>query len=110
MATDILSQSVLGQEGAIVAVAARSASDALGRLAALAGSALGGVEHARELAATAFDVVMCAGTLADGSVRLLEIGEPRPNLGGPPEVMTAVVWRATGGGAGADAGQLRGGG
>jgi pilus assembly protein CpaF len=93
MATDILSQSVLGQEGAIVAVAARSASDALGRLAALAGSALGGVQHARELAATAFDVVLCASTLADGSVRVLEVGEPRIGATGSPEVATAVSWR-----------------
>jgi pilus assembly protein CpaF len=105
MATDVLSQSVLGQEGAVVAVAARSATDALGRLAALAGSALGGVEHARELAAAAFDIVLCASTLADGSVRVLEVGEPRASAtGGPPETATAVIWRpegdARGGGAG----------
>jgi pilus assembly protein CpaF len=106
MATDVLSQSVLGQEGAIVAVAARSASDALGRLAALAGSALGGVEHARELAAAAFDLVLCAGTMADGTVRLLEVGEPRATAGGPPEVATAVVWRPEGDGRGGGAGRF----
>jgi pilus assembly protein CpaF len=106
MATDILSQSVLGQEGAIVAVAARSASDALGRLAALAGSALGGVEHARELAATAFDLVLCASTLADGSVRLLEVGEPRIGSAGAPEVVTAVAWRPDAGARGAGPGRF----
>jgi pilus assembly protein CpaF len=97
LATDVLSQSVLGQEGAIVAVAARSATDALARLAALGGPALGGADHARELAAAAFDVVLCAGTLADGSVRLLELGEPRPGITGRLEVAPAIVWRPDGG-------------
>ncbi|HEY0712962.1 MAG TPA: ATPase, T2SS/T4P/T4SS family, partial [Polyangia bacterium] len=68
LAVDVLSQSVLGQEGTIVAVAARSAADAMERLAALAASALGGITHARSLAAAAFDVVACAATLSDGTV------------------------------------------
>jgi pilus assembly protein CpaF len=100
LATDVLGQSVLGQEGAIVAVAARSGGDALGRLAGLAGPALGGVAHARELAASAFDLVLCAATLADGSVRVLEIGEPAASIGGPPEIETAIVWQPRGGGEG----------
>jgi Flp pilus assembly CpaF family ATPase len=100
LATDVLGQSVLGQEGAIVAVAARSGSDALGRLAALAGPSLGGVSHARELAATAFDLVLCAGTLSDGSIRVLEVGEPGPSIGGPPDVEPAIVWRPQGAGQG----------
>ena len=106
MATDVLSQSVLGQEGAIVALAARSASDALGRLAALAGSALGGVEHNRELAAAAFDLVLCAATLGDGTVRLLEVGEPRAGATGLPEFAPAVVWRPDGDGRGGGAGRF----
>jgi pilus assembly protein CpaF len=96
LATDVLSQCVLGQEGTIVAVAARSAADALQRLAALAGPALGGIAHARELAATAFDLVLCAGTLADGTVRLLELGEPRVEGTGGLTVDPIVSFAANG--------------
>jgi hypothetical protein len=100
---------VLGQEGAIVAVAARSGADALGRLAALAGPSLGGVSHARELAATAFDLVLCAATLTDGSVRLLELGEPAASIGGPPEVESAIVWQPRGGAGGEGQFEITGG-
>jgi Flp pilus assembly CpaF family ATPase len=109
LATDVLGQSVLGQEGAIVAVAARSGADALGRLAALAGPSLGGVSHARELAATAFDLVLCAATLTDGSVRLLELGEPAASIGGPPEVESAIVWQPRGGAGGEGQFEITGG-
>ena len=92
LATDVLTQCVLGQEGTIVAVAARSATDALQRLSTLAGPALGGIAQARELAADAFDLVVCAGTLADGSLRVLEIGEPKPDGSGQGQVSPVVVW------------------
>ncbi len=92
LATDVLTQCVLGQEGTIVAVAARSASDAVQRLAALAGPALGGTAQARELAADAFDLVVCAGTLADGSLRVLEIGEPKSDGLGHVTVAPVIVW------------------
>jgi pilus assembly protein CpaF len=92
LATDVLTQCVLGQEGTIVAVAARSASDAIQRLSALAGPALGGSALARELAADAFDLVACAGTLADGSLRVLEIGEPKFDGSGQGQVSPVVVW------------------
>lgn len=100
LAVDVLSQSVLGQEGTIVAVAARSGSDALERLAALAGPALGGVAHARGLAAAAFDLVICAATMADGSVRLLDLGEPRMNATAGGDVASAIVWQPEAGGGG----------
>jgi pilus assembly protein CpaF len=100
LATDVLGQCVLGQEGTIVTVAARSAADALQRLSALAGPALGGVAHARELAATAFDVVLCAGTQADGSVRLLEMGEPRSDGAGHLSVSPIVSFAQNGAGRG----------
>jgi pilus assembly protein CpaF len=100
LATDVLGQCVLGQEGTIVTVAARSAADALHRLSALAGPALGGVAHARELAATAFDVVLCAGTQADGSVRLLEVGEPRSDGAGQLTVSPIVSFAQNGAGRG----------
>jgi pilus assembly protein CpaF len=92
LATDVLTQCVLGQEGTIVALAARSASDAIQRLSALAGPALGGAAQARELAADAFDLVVCAGSLADGSLRVLEIGEPKADGSGQGAVSPVIVW------------------
>ena len=96
LATDVLSQCVLGQEGTIVAMAGRSSADALGRLAALAAPALGGLGHARNLAGAAFDLIVCAGTLADGSVRMLDLAEPRPGQGGETEVVPILVWSPDG--------------
>jgi pilus assembly protein CpaF len=93
LAADILTQCVLGQEGTIVSLAARSATEAVQRLAALAGPSLGGIAHVRELAATAFDLVLCASTLSDGSLRVLELGEPRTDANGELAVEPLVVWK-----------------
>jgi pilus assembly protein CpaF len=96
LAADVLSQCVLGQEGTLVTMAARSAADALQRLCALAGPALGGIAHVRELVASAFDVVIGASTLADGSMRVLEIGEPQVDLGGQIKVTPLIAWEGEG--------------
>jgi pilus assembly protein CpaF len=95
LAADVLTQCVLGQEGTIVSVAARSARDAVHRMAALAGPALGGIAHVQELTAAAFDLVVCASTLGDGSLRVLEIGEPNI-ASGELAVHPLVTWKAEG--------------
>ena len=97
LAADVVSQCVLGQEGTVVAMAARSAADALQRLCALAGPALGGIAHVRELVASAFDVVLGASTLADGSMKVLEIGEPQVDLGGQIKLAPLIAWEGEGG-------------
>jgi pilus assembly protein CpaF len=98
MASDVLTQGLLGQEGTIVSLAGRSAADALQRLAALAGPQVGGTAHARELATAAFDLVVSVGTLAGGEERVLEITEPRIDADGQLLVDPLVVWKPEGGG------------
>jgi pilus assembly protein CpaF len=93
-AADVLQECAVGQEGVFAAVAARSAGDALSRLQALAGSALGGGSSVRELLAGSFDLIVHATTMNDGSVRVLEIAEPRTDLEGRLVAEPLLTWRA----------------
>jgi pilus assembly protein CpaF len=93
-AADLLQECAVGQEGVLAAVAARSASDALSRLQALAGSALGGGSSVRELLAGSFDLIVHATTMNDGSVRVVEIAEPRSDLEGRVVAEPLLTWRA----------------
>jgi pilus assembly protein CpaF len=93
-AADLLQECAVGQEGVFAAVAARSASDALARLQALAGSALGGSSSVRELLAGSFDLIVHASTMNDGSVRILEIAEPRADHDGRLVAEPLLTWRA----------------
>lgn len=93
-AADLLQECAVGQEGVFAAVAARSASDALSRLQALAGSALGGGSSVRELLAGSFDLIVHASTMNDGSLRVTEIAEPRADLEGRVVAEPLLTWRA----------------
>ena len=93
-AADLLQECAVGQEGVFAAVAARSANDALSRLQALAGSAMGGSNSVRELLAGSFDLIVHASTMSDGSLRVLEIAEPRADLEGRVVAEPLLTWRA----------------
>jgi pilus assembly protein CpaF len=93
-AADLLQECAVGQEGVFAAVAARSASDAISRLQALAGSALGGGSSVRELLAGSFDLIVHASTMNDGTVRVTEIAEPRSDLEGRVVAEPLLTWRA----------------
>jgi pilus assembly protein CpaF len=93
-AADLLQECAVGQEGVFAAMAARSAGDALQRLQALAGSALGGSGNVRELIAGSFDLVAHASTLSDGSLRVLEIAEPRTGEDGRLVAEPLLAWRS----------------
>ena len=93
-AADLLQECAVGQEGVFAAVAARSASDALSRLQALAGSAMGGGNSVRELLAGSFDLIVHATTATDGSVRVVEIAEPRSDLEGRVVAEPLLTWHA----------------
>jgi pilus assembly protein CpaF len=94
MAADLVQECAVGQEGVFAAVAARSTTDALARLQALAGAALGGGNGVRELLAGSFDLVVHATTMNDGSVRVLEIAEPRADHEGRLVAEPLLTWRA----------------
>jgi Flp pilus assembly CpaF family ATPase len=93
-AADLLQECAVGQEGVFAAVAARSANDALSRLQALAGSGMGGSNSVRELLAGSFDLIVHASTMADGSLRVVEIAEPRADLEGRVVAEPLLTWRA----------------
>jgi pilus assembly protein CpaF len=93
-AADLLQECAVGQEGVFAAVAARSAGDALARLQALAGAALGGSSSVRDLLAGSFDLIVHASTNADGTVRILEIAEPRADTDGRLIAEPLLHWHA----------------
>lgn len=97
-AADLLQECAVGQEGVFAAVAARSAGDALARLQALAGAAMGGSSSVRELLSGSFDLVVHATSNEDGSVRILEIAEPRADQDGRLVAEPLLHWRADEGG------------
>ena len=67
-----------GQEGLIAALPGRSTVETLGRLAALAAAGLGATTAVTTaLCASAFDLVVHVVALTDGTVRIVEVAEPR---------------------------------
>jgi pilus assembly protein CpaF len=68
-----------GGEGLILAMPARTPSEALGRIAALAAPALGGAVTAASLVAGAFDLCVHLVQTSEGQPRIIEVAEPRAN-------------------------------
>jgi pilus assembly protein CpaF len=67
-----------GQEGLVAALPGRSTIETLGRLAALAAAGLGAtVAVTTALCASAFDLVLHVVAVTDGTVRIVEVAEPR---------------------------------
>jgi pilus assembly protein CpaF len=67
-----------GQEGLIAALPGRSTIETLGRLAALAAAGLGATAAVTTaLCASAFDLVIHVVAVTDGTVRIVEVAEPR---------------------------------
>ena len=65
-----------GQEGVIACMAARSATEALGRLRGFAVGSLGASGFSALLTGT-IDLIVLAGTLAEGGVQIVELAEPQ---------------------------------
>jgi len=75
---ELLLVAARGQEGLIAALAGRSPADTLARLVALASVGLGSpASAAASLVAGAFDLVVQVVSASDGSVRIVEVAEPR---------------------------------
>jgi pilus assembly protein CpaF len=93
---DILLCAARGQEGLIFGLPARSATEALARIEALAartgaGSGLG------QLAGSSLDLIVFAVSLPGGGVRIAEIAEVRTGEGGKAVLAPALLWRSDGG-------------
>jgi pilus assembly protein CpaF len=99
-AAELLQECAVGQEGVFAVVAGRSPNDALARVQGLAASAAAGGAGVRELIVGSLDLVVHAASAADGSVRVLEIAEPRLDAEGKLAAEPLLVFRAEDGRAG----------
>jgi pilus assembly protein CpaF len=99
-AAELLQECAVGQEGVFAVVAGRSPNDALARMQGLASSAAAGAAGVRELIVGSLDLVVHAASAADGSVRVLEIAEPRLDAEGRLVAEPLLVFRAEDGRAG----------
>ena len=93
---ELLLLSARNQDGLIAALASRSPAEALSRLAALASIALSArAAAAASLLAQAFDLVVQVVAATDGSVRVVEIAEPRAD-GAELLAVVCAIWRGQG--------------
>jgi pilus assembly protein CpaF len=90
----VLGECNLGLEGVILSVVARSTNDALARLQML-GSAQGlSSTVAADLVASSIDVIVQASVLLNGSLKVVEIAEPKASLDGQLSSHALLTWIA----------------
>ncbi len=97
-ASNLVHACALGADGIVASLAGRSATDALGRLQALARNAQSSNPQTKDLVASAFDVVILAAIVPSGDLRLIEIGEPRLDPDGRLWAEPLVTWKPENGG------------
>ena len=96
---DLLRECARGQNGALTALIARSANDALYRLRVM-GAAYGPSLTPNDLLGSSLDVLVNAVTQTDGSVRVMEIAEPTLGSSGELRAETLLAWQSKGRGKG----------
>jgi pilus assembly protein CpaF len=96
---DLLRECARGQNGALVALLARSANDALYRLRVMSAT-YGPSSTPNDLLGSSLDVLVHAVTQADGSVRVMEIAEPTLGSSGELRAETLLAWQSKGRGKG----------
>ncbi len=88
LAGEALAECNLGLSGAILSLVARSTSEALHRLQALAG----GLAAGADLVASSIDVLAHASMLPDGALKVVEISEPKASLDGQLSAHALLTW------------------
>ena len=96
---DLLRECARGQDGALAALIARSANDALYQLRVM-GAARGPSSTPNDLLGSSLDVLVHAVTQTDGSVRVMEIAEPTLGSAGELRAETLLAWQSKGRGKG----------
>jgi len=91
LAGEILAECDLGQKGAIFSCVARSSSDALSRLRCLGGKQAPGALAADRIGACVA-LVLQASVLADGSLKVVEMAEPKESLDGQVAAHALLSW------------------
>jgi pilus assembly protein CpaF len=89
---EILSECSLGLEGAVLSLVARSTGDALHRLQMLASTQASASAMAGDMVLSGIDVVVQATVLADGSLKVVEIAEPKASLDGQVSAHALLTW------------------
>ncbi len=90
--SDVLAECSLGLEGVILSMVARSTNEALHRVQLLgAPSGTSGTSNG-DLVLSSVDVVVQASVLADGSLKVVEIAEPKASLDGQVTSHALLTW------------------
>lgn len=92
LAGEVLGECSLGLSGAILSLVARSSNEALHRLQALAGGQGVPLAAGADLVASSIDVAVHAQVLPDGSLKVVEIAEPKSSLDGQVSAHALLTW------------------
>jgi pilus assembly protein CpaF len=91
---EVLGECNLGLNGVILSVVARSTNEALHRLQGLANAQGAPVAAGADLVASSIDVIVQASVLPDGSLKVVEIAEPKATLDGQLSAHALLTWIA----------------
>ena len=97
---EVLGECNLGLNGVILSVVGRSTNEALHRLQGLASAQGGHLAAGADLVASSIDVIVQASVLPDGSLKVVEIAEPKTGLDGQISAHALLTWIAGDDGAG----------
>jgi len=103
---DLLLAAARGQEGMLVALPARTVSEGLARVEALAAPLGSGTSSVAPLVASTIDLAVHVVANADGSARVVDVAEPKVDAN-RVTADAAITWRSDSGRRGAGAGKLQ---
>ena len=89
---EVLGECNLGLSGVILSVVARSANEALHRLYSLTSAHSTPLAAGADLVASSIDVIVQASVLSDGSLKVVEIAEPKASLDGQVSAHALLTW------------------
>jgi pilus assembly protein CpaF len=91
---EVLAECNLGLEGVILAIVARSTNDALHRLQLLSGAQGSAATIGADVVVSSIDLVVQASVLSNGSLKVVEIAEPKASLDGQISAHALLTWIA----------------
>jgi pilus assembly protein CpaF len=92
LAGEVLGECNLGLEGVILAIVARSANDALHRMQLLSSPQRSAATIGSDIVASSIDLIVQASVLSDGSLKVVEIAEPKASLDGQLSAHALLTW------------------
>jgi Flp pilus assembly CpaF family ATPase len=90
--SEVLSHCNLGLEGVVLSLVARSTNEALHRIQLLGAPASSSGATTGDLVLSSIDVVVQTSVLADGSLKVVEIAEPKASLDGQVAAHALLTW------------------